>query len=120
MRGSWFHAMASSLGEDFFQTQSQLTLSLLNILSGSLSMDNPLPPFLKPPRGVSFRVLMAERLPEELSLEHVGENGYAVFAAVAVSSRLASREVQRCVSLVRDLVGEVDLQWDLTSDKKDA
>jgi hypothetical protein len=62
---------------------------------------------------------MAERLPEELGLEHVGENGYAVFAAIAVSSRLASREVQRCVSFVRDLVGEVDLQWDVTKAKQE-
>jgi hypothetical protein len=48
---------------------------------------------------------------EELKLEHVGENGYAVFAALAVSSRLASSEVDRCVGLVKSLVGEVDLRW---------
>ena len=61
---------------------------------------------------------MVERLPEELGLEHVGENGYAVFAAVAVSSRLANREVQECVKLVKNLVGEVDLRWDVTGKKK--
>jgi hypothetical protein len=72
------------------------------------------------PRGASLRKLVAEKLPEELALEHVGENGYAVFAAVAVSSRLASREVQRCVELVTDLVGEVDLQWNVSDGKKDA
>jgi len=119
MKGSWLHAIRSSLGPDFFQSQSHSAISLLNILSGSLSLDTPLPPFLKPPGGVSFRILMAQRLPEELGLEHVGENGYAVFAAIAVSSRLASLEVQRCVGLVRDLVGEVDMKWDVTKAKEE-
>jgi hypothetical protein len=48
----------------------------------------------------------------------VGENGFAVFAALAVSSRLITREVERCVDLVRSLVGEVDMGWHL-DEKKD-
>jgi hypothetical protein len=74
-------------------------------------MDNPLPPFLSIPSGVSFRSLLLEKTPEELRLEHVGESGYAVFAAMAVTSRLASVEVERCVTLVRSLLGEVDMEW---------
>jgi hypothetical protein len=111
IKGTWLQGLTKTLGKEFFQTQSHLTLSLLNILSGSLSLDTPLPPFLSTPRGTSFRLLVLQRVPEELRLEHVRENGYAVFAALAVSSRLASREVDRCVSLVKSLVGEVDLRW---------
>ena len=61
---------------------------------------------------------MQERMPEELSLEHAGENGYAVFAALSVSSRLAGGEVAHCVELVRSLVGEVDLHWSLNDEKE--
>lgn len=120
MTGHWLHAISASLGAEFFQSQSHLVLSLLNILSGSLSMDSPLPPFLGTPPDVSFRALVQERMPEELSLGHIEENGYAVFAALAVSSRLVSREVEKCVELVRGLVGEVDLRWNDDQDKKDA
>jgi len=105
------HTISLSLGSEFFQSQVHLTLSILNILAGCLAMDNPVPPFLGIPRGVSFRALIREKTPDELKLEHVGENGYAVFAALAVSSKLGSVEVQRCVELVRGLVGEVDLGW---------
>jgi hypothetical protein len=119
MTGSWMYAMTNTLGTSFLKSRSHLTLSLLNILSGSLALDTPHPPFLDTPREVSFRILMRERVPQELSLEHVGENGYAVFAALAVSSRLASREVERCTELVRDLVGEVYLRFNM-EDKKEA
>ena len=112
--------MSLSLGKEFVQSQSHLTLSVLNLLSGSLALDSPLPPFLPSPKVVSFRVLVQEEMPEELSLGHVEENGYAVFAALAVSMRLASREVERCVQLVKSLVGEVDLKWNMEDLKKDA
>jgi hypothetical protein len=65
-------------------------------------------------------VLVQERVPEELALPHVEESGYAVFAALAVGSRLVSREVERCVELVRSLVGEVDIRWNSDDEKKDA
>ena len=107
-----------SLGKEFFQAQSHLTLSVLNLLSGSLALDSPLPPFLQSPKGVSFRVLVQDEMPEELAIGHVEENGYAVFAALAVSMRLASVEVERCVELVKSLVGEVDLKWNLEDTKK--
>jgi hypothetical protein len=64
--------------------------------------------------------LVQEDMPEELSLGHVEENGYAVFAALSVSMRLASLEVERCVQLVKSLVGEVDLKWNMEDLKKDA
>src|SRR3981189_3656560 len=120
MTGTWINTITNSLGLDFFQSQSHLTLSLLNILAGSLSLDTPLPPYLSTPGSISFRKLVRERLPEELKMEYVGERGYAVFAALAVASKLANREVERCVELVTSLVGVVDLQWEINDedDKK--
>jgi hypothetical protein len=108
------HAMSGSLGTTQFQSHSRLTISLYHTLSGSLSLDIPLPPFLSMPQGPSFPILIRERLPEKLGLEHVGPNGCAVFAALEVTSGLASWEVQRCVELVRSLVGEADVQWHFT------
>ena len=108
--GRWLHAISDSLETGFFQSQSESTLSVLNILSSALSIDTPLPPFVTTPQGVSFRELVRERMPEELAFEHVEENGYSVFAALSVSSKLASHQVKRCVELVRGFVGEVDLR----------
>ena len=52
-----------------------------------------------------------------MSLKHVGETGYAVFAAMSVSSQLAGVEIEQCVELVRSLVGEVDLAWNVDVDE---
>jgi len=104
-------ALSQSLGPEFFQSQAHLTLSVLNILSGSLAMDTPLPPYVQLPRGVSFRSLLLEKALEELKIEHVEESGYAVFAAMAVTSRLSRLAIGRCVELVKSLLGEVDLNW---------
>lgn len=119
MTGNWLHALSESLGMDIFRSQSQSTISILNVLSGSLSMDSPLPPFLNVPSVVSLKKSIEERMPEEFSMGHVEENGYAVFAALAVSARLIGREVERCTDLVRSLVGETDLGWMFNEDKKD-
>jgi hypothetical protein len=112
LEGDWLRAMTSALGSEFFQSITNQTISLLTILAGALTLDAPIPPYLSIPRAALFRVLMTEREPEEMSLKHVGETGYAVFAAMSVSSRCADQEVERCVGLVRSLVGEVELRWD--------
>ena len=112
LEGDWLRAMTTALGKEFFESVANQTISLLTILAGALTLDAPIPPFLSIPRAALFRVLMAEREPEEMSLQHVGETGYAVFAAMSVSSQFADQEVERCIGLVRSLVGEVDLQWD--------
>ena len=110
--------MSTALGAEFFENYSEQILSLLNILSGSISMDTPLPPFLKTPRAVSFRFLVDKRAASALTFEHVNENGYAVFAAVSVSTRLATVEIERLLDLVKSLVGEMDLRFDLDEKKE--
>ena len=110
--------MINSLGPEFFETQRQLSLHILDILAGSLSLDTPLPPFLHVPGPVSFRLALQQKMPGELALEHVEENGFAVFAALAVSSRLAGRELKKCVQAVRALEGEVSLGWQLEKEDK--
>src|SRR2546429_8337329 len=59
--GTWINTIINSLGIEFFQSQSHLTLSLLNILSGSLSLDTPVPPYLNSSTSISFRKLVKER-----------------------------------------------------------
>jgi hypothetical protein len=118
MKGNWIQDITNSLGPEFFASQAQVALTVLNVLSGSLSLDSPLPPYIALPAPISLRILVIQRMPEELAISHVGENGFAVFAALAVSSRLITREVERCVDLVRSLVGEVDMGWHL-DEKKD-
>jgi hypothetical protein len=116
LEGDWLQDMTSALGKEFFQSATNQTISLLTILAGALTFDAPIPPFLKPnPRASLFRVAITEREPEEMSLRDVGETEYVAFAAMSVSSQFADQEVERCVGLVRSLVGEVDLQCDKDS-----
>jgi hypothetical protein len=83
-----------------------------------MAMDTPIPPFRNIPRSALFRVLMTEREPKEMSIEYVGETGYAVFATMSVSSQLAGHELEECVGLVRSLVGEVAVVWNSDADKQ--
>jgi len=104
--------MTSALGKEFFQSATNQTISLLTILAGALTFDAPIPPFLNIPSASLFRVSITKREPEDMSLKGVGETGYVAFAAMSVSSQFADQEVERCVGLVRSLVGEVNLQCD--------
>lgn len=115
LEGNWLQAMTSALGIEFFQSATNQTISLLTILAGALTFDAPIPPFLNIPRASLFRVALTEREPEEMSPRDVGETEYVAFAAMSVSSQFANQEVERCVGLVRSLVGEVDLQCDKDS-----
>ena len=103
--------MTSALGRNFFQAVTTDTLTVLTILVSALSMNSPMPPFRSIPRSNLFRIIQTERDPEQMSLKHVGETGYAVFAALSISSQLAGQEIEVCARLVRSLVGEVDLVW---------
>ena len=118
LQGDWLQAMTKALGTNFFQSVSLQRITILTILASALSMNTPTPPFRNIPRASLFRVLTTEREPEEMSLKHVGETGYAVFAAMSVSSQLAGVEIEQCVELVRSLVGEVDLAWNVDVDKE--
>jgi hypothetical protein len=103
--------MTQALGVEFFQMVAHHTISRLNILSGSLWLNSPLPPFHNVPRHAHQRIIGSERMPEEMGLEHVGETGYAVFATMSVSSKVADQQLENCMLQVRKLVGEVDLEW---------
>lgn len=103
--------MTQALGVGFFQMLAHHTTSRLNIMSGSLWLNSPLPPFHNIPRNAHLNLISTERMPEEMGLEHVGETGYAVFATMSVSTHLADLQLENCMKQVKKLVGEVDLEW---------
>lgn len=111
LTGDWLKAITEALGPESFQSVAHHTISRLNILSGSLWLNSPLPPFHNIPRSMHKQVLQAEMLPEEMGLEHVGETGYAVFATMSVTSLVVDQQLENCMEQVRKLVGEVDLEW---------
>jgi hypothetical protein len=74
-------------------------------------MDSPMPPFHGISQSNLFRIIQTERDLEQMSLKHVGETGYAVFAALSISSQLAGHEIEVCALLVRSLVGEMNMAW---------
>lgn len=104
-------AMVTALGPHFFEVPSLQTITILTIMASALAMDSPMPPFRKIAQSRLFSVLNTEREPEQMSLGHVGETGYAIFAALSVMTQLAGHEIEECAALVRSLVGEVDLAW---------
>lgn len=109
LEGPWLGAMVTALGRNFFQAVVTDTLTILTILVSALSTDSPIPPFRNIQRSNLFSIVQTERDPEEMSLKYVGETGYAVFAALSMSSQLAGHEIEVCALLVRSLVGEMDL-----------
>lgn len=111
LTGDWVRCMTQALGVEFFENVAHHTIYRLNIMSGSLRLNSPLPPSHNIPQNAHQHVLGKERMPKEMGLEHVGEIGYAVVATMSVSLQLVDHQLENCMKEVRKLVGEVDLEW---------
>ena len=70
-------------------------------------IDAPLPPFVSIPRPEYFRTHMRRRIPDELRSKRLKENEYVILSVLTITSGLVGCEAERCVELVRSLVGEV-------------
>lgn len=57
--------------------------------------------------------------PGILSVQHIAEPCYAVFAVLEVASRLIVEEVGEILTRVQELVGEVDFSFHVVSTKSD-
>ncbi|KKY19381.1 putative mfs transporter [Phaeomoniella chlamydospora] len=94
--------------------------STLCLLSASLENQHPLPPYLRPPHPYQLSERLSSLDPDLLSIRHVYEPCYAAFAVLQIVSSLATEETERCVELIRELVGEVDFSFHIVgTDGKD-
>jgi hypothetical protein len=90
--------------------------STLCLTSFSITNSQPLPPYMKLPRLYALADRMESVDPELLSVKHVMEPCYAVFAVMEVASSLLSQEMGNIVKGVRELVGEVDFSFHMDSE----
>jgi hypothetical protein len=68
--------------------------SMLSLLSASVTNGQPLPPYMKAPEPFYFSKKLEALDPDILSIRHVDEPEYAVFAVFQVASRCIIFELE--------------------------
>ncbi|KAF1938497.1 hypothetical protein EJ02DRAFT_383606, partial [Clathrospora elynae] len=97
-------------------TSHEIT-SLLALLSSSITNAQPLPPYLHAPPGYQLNRKLEMVDPEILSLRHIAEPGYAAFAVMSISTRCIHMDLERLLTVVKKLVGELDFSFHVISTK---
>lgn len=106
---SWLEHL-SRLSSPLGFTSHEIT-SILSLLSASVTMGQPLPPYLQAPKPYRILTWLKATDAEFLKLEHADETGYSDFAVMEISSVLVSHGLERLVQYVRELVGEVEFKF---------
>jgi hypothetical protein len=91
-------------------TSHEIT-SLLSLLSSAIQSGQPLPPYLRAPRGYQLSEKLDQVDHDILSLRHIAEPGYAAFAVMAIGTRCIHMDLERLLKGVRELVGELDFSF---------
>jgi hypothetical protein len=88
-------------------TSHEITM-VLTLCSAAIRSGEPLPPYVPKPRPFELTSRLEELDKDILSVRHINEPGYAAFAVMQLSARGIGVDVDRLLSAVRDLVGELD------------
>lgn len=67
-------------------TSHEIT-SMLSLLSAAMANGQPLPPYMNPPQPFYFSKKLEALDPDILSIRHIDEPEYAIFAVFQVASR---------------------------------
>lgn len=94
---------------------SEQVTSLLSLMSASVSVGQPLPPYLRVPEEYWFAERLEEMDQDILSVRHIAEPGYASFAVVQVSTKFVHDDLRALVAAVKELVGELDFSYHIVS-----
>ncbi|KAF2794293.1 hypothetical protein K505DRAFT_304300 [Melanomma pulvis-pyrius CBS 109.77] len=95
-------------------TSHEIT-SLLSLLSSSITNGQPLPPYLVAPQSYKLATRMKAVDRDILSIRHIAEPGYAAFAVMQISTRCIHMEIEKLLSAVKKLVGELDFSFHTVS-----
>jgi hypothetical protein len=98
-------------------TSHEIT-SLLALLSSSITNGQPLPPYLHSPEGYQLSKKLEAVDHDILSLRHIAEPGYAAFAVMAISTRCIHMDLERLVTAIKKLVGELDFSFHVVSTRE--
>ena len=94
---------------------SQEVTSMLSLLSASVTSGNPLPPYLQPPPAFKMSARLEALDKDILSISHITEPGYSAFAVMQVASGMISGDLEKLITNVKSLVGEVDFSFHVIS-----
>ncbi|KAF2706072.1 MFS transporter [Pleomassaria siparia CBS 279.74] len=109
----WFHDFQRIVSSVNI-TSHEIT-SLLALLSSSITSGQPLPPYLTAPESFELSTRMESVDKDILSLEHITEPGYAAFAVIQISTRCIHMDIEKLLSAVKKLVGELDFSFHTVS-----
>lgn len=90
--GQWSKDLKQILGT-IGHTSTEIT-SLLSILSASVTNGQPLPPYMTSPEPYRLTKKLEELDPDILSVRHIDEPEYAIFAVFQVASRAIIFELE--------------------------
>jgi Aromatic acid exporter family member 2 len=110
----WQHDFRRLMGT--INPTSHATSMVLSLLSASIREAQPLPPYLPIPQPYGLSARLEELDGDILSLRHVNEPGYAVFAVLQLSSRCIFLDMQKLVTTVKELVGEMDFSYHVVNE----
>ena len=91
-------------------TSHEITM-ILTLLSASVRNGQSLPPFLPRPQPSQLTARLEELDEDILSVRHINEPGYAVFAVLHLSASCIEMDVNRLIDIVKELVGELDFSF---------
>jgi hypothetical protein len=95
-------------------TSHEIT-SILALLSSSITSGQPLPPYLIAPQSYRLSLKMEAVDRNILSIRHIAEPGYAAFAVMQISTKCIHMDIQKLLSAVKKLVGELDFSFHTVS-----
>lgn len=88
------------------QMTSREVTSLLCIIAAAISTGKPLPPYLRAPRPIHLRRLLASVNSDMLDTDHIHNPGYADFAVMQVSYALLGDDLEGLLDETKKIVGE--------------
>jgi hypothetical protein len=100
---------------DNVRPTSHSITSILSLLSASVKTGSALPPYIQLPEPYNLSRRLEALDKGILDSRHVQEPGYSAYAVMQVCSSLVFDDLARLVDNVKDLVGETDFSFKVTT-----
>jgi hypothetical protein len=112
-RRNWLNDLTKLI--DIVGPTSHGITSVLSLLSASIKQGSALPPYIQLPEPYNLSRRLEALDKGILDSRHVQEPGYSAYAVMQVCSSLIMDDLTRLVDNVKDLVGETDFSFKVTT-----
>lgn len=92
---------------------SRSITTLLSLMASSVKNGQPLPPYLQVPEPFQLSKRLDELDRDILSVRHIAEPGYSSFAVIQIGTKCIIDDLNKLLTAVRKLVGELDFSLDV-------